>query len=147
MFGKSVACRKIFQSSHATHDRYWKCRKTGTICEADFLSKGGSGKSEFITWLRAGQKDLVYRLFPIDSVDLLINAVTEIFKHKKVDVFMINDTRTKGEKTFFNNMFEAIALGCSTIKIISFRGKIYVRVKILSKGCMAYRNLCANENC
>jgi hypothetical protein len=71
-------------------------------------SKGGSGKSEFITWLRAGQKDLVCRLLPIDSVDRLIHAVTEISKHEKVDVFMIDDTRTQGDKTSFNNMFEAI---------------------------------------
>ena len=68
-------------------------------------TKGGSGKSEFITWLRAGQKDLICRLLPIDSVDRLIHAVTEISKHEKVDVFMIDDTRTQGA---FNNMFEAI---------------------------------------
>ena len=71
-------------------------------------TRGGSGKSEFITWLRAGQKDLVCRLLPIDSVDRLVHAVTEISKHEKVDVFMIDDTRTRGEKTSFKNMFEAI---------------------------------------
>ena len=42
---------------------------------------------------------------------------------------------------------ETIALGCSTIKIIPFRGKIYVCVKIVSQGCMSYRNLCAGEGC
>ncbi len=47
-------------------------------------SKGGSGKSEFLQWLRAGQKDLVCRLLPIDSVDRLVHAVTEISKHKIV---------------------------------------------------------------
>ena len=71
-------------------------------------TKGGSGKSEFITWLRAGQKDLICRLLPIDSVDRLMHAVTEITKREKVDVFMIDDTRTKGDGTSFNNMFEAI---------------------------------------
>jgi hypothetical protein len=71
-------------------------------------SKGGSGKSEFLQWLRAGQKDLVCRLLPIDSVDRLVHAVTEISKHEKVDVFMIDDTRAQGDKTSFNNMFEAI---------------------------------------
>ena len=35
----------------------------------------------------------------MDSVDRLIHAVTEISKHEKVDVFMIDA---------FNNMFEAI---------------------------------------
>ena len=44
----------------------------------------------------------------MDSVDRLIHAVTEISKHEKVDVFMIDDTRTQGEKTSFKNMFEAI---------------------------------------
>jgi len=42
---------------------------------------------------------------------------------------------------------ETLALGCSSIKIIPFRGKIYVYVKIISKGCMAYRNLCVGEGC
>lgn len=42
---------------------------------------------------------------------------------------------------------ETLALGCSTIKIIPFRGRIYVCVKIISKGCMTYRNLCAGESC
>jgi hypothetical protein len=38
---------------------------------------------------------------------------------------------------------ERIALCCSTIKIIPFRGG----AKIISKGCMSYRNLCAGEGC
>lgn len=42
---------------------------------------------------------------------------------------------------------ETIALGCSTIKIIPYRGRIYVCAKIISKGCMSYRNLCAEEGC
>lgn len=42
---------------------------------------------------------------------------------------------------------ETIAFGCSTIKIIPFRGRIYVCAKIVSKGCMSYRNLCAGEGC
>lgn len=42
---------------------------------------------------------------------------------------------------------ETIALGCSTIKIIPFRGRVYVCAKIVSKGCMAYRNLCAGDGC
>jgi len=74
-------------------------------------SKGGSGKSEFLQWLRAGQKDLVCQLLPIDSIDLvdrLVRAVTEILKHEKVDVFMIDDTQTQGETISFTNMFEAI---------------------------------------
>lgn len=42
---------------------------------------------------------------------------------------------------------ESIALGCSIIKAIPFRGKLYTSAKIISKGCMAYRNLCASEGC
>lgn len=42
---------------------------------------------------------------------------------------------------------EAVAVCCSTIKIIPFRGRIYVGAKILSKGCMSYRNACAGEGC
>jgi hypothetical protein len=42
---------------------------------------------------------------------------------------------------------EIIALGCSTIKIIPYRGTIYIYAKIVSKGCMSYRNLCAGEGC
>ena len=42
---------------------------------------------------------------------------------------------------------ETIAFGCSTIKMIPFRGRIYVGAKIVSKGCMTYRNLCAGEGC
>lgn len=42
---------------------------------------------------------------------------------------------------------ETIALGCSTIKLIPYRGKIYIFAKIISNGCMSYRNLCAGEGC
>lgn len=42
---------------------------------------------------------------------------------------------------------ETIALGCSTFRFIPYRGRIYVCVKIVSKGCMTYRNNCAGEGC
>lgn len=42
---------------------------------------------------------------------------------------------------------EAIALSCSTIKVIPFRGRIYVGAKIVSKGCMSFRNACVGEGC
>lgn len=42
---------------------------------------------------------------------------------------------------------ETVALCCSTIKGIPFRGRIYVGAKIVSKGCMAFRNACAGEGC
>jgi hypothetical protein len=42
---------------------------------------------------------------------------------------------------------EAIALCCSTIKVIPFRGRIYVCAKIVSKGCISFRNACVGEGC
>jgi hypothetical protein len=42
---------------------------------------------------------------------------------------------------------ESVALCCSTIKIIPYRGRIYVGAKIISKGCMTFRNACAGEGC
>ena len=42
---------------------------------------------------------------------------------------------------------EMTALLCSTVKVIPFRGKIYVGTKIVSKALMAYRNACAGEGC
>ena len=42
---------------------------------------------------------------------------------------------------------EAIALCCSTVKIIPCRGRIYVGAKIISRGCIAFRNACAGEGC
>lgn len=42
---------------------------------------------------------------------------------------------------------ESVALLCSTIPIIPYRGRIYLGVKTISRGCMTYRNLCAGDNC
>jgi hypothetical protein len=42
---------------------------------------------------------------------------------------------------------ETIALGCTLIKFIPYRGDLYVYAKLLSLGCMAYRNICAGEGC
>ena len=42
---------------------------------------------------------------------------------------------------------ETVALCCSTIKVIPFRGRIYVGAKIISKGCISFRDACAGEGC
>lgn len=42
---------------------------------------------------------------------------------------------------------ETVALACSVISIIPFRGRMYVGAKIISQSCMSFRNLCANEGC
>jgi hypothetical protein len=44
---------------------------------------------------------------------------------------------------FVSGRCETIALCCSTIKIILFRGRISVSAKVISKGSMAFRNACA----
>ena len=48
---------------------------------------------------------------------------------------------------FLSGTCEMAALLCSTVKVIPFRGKIYVGTKIVSKTLMAYRNACAGEGC
>ena len=42
---------------------------------------------------------------------------------------------------------QTVALCCSVVKIIPYRGRIYIGVKILSKGCMCFRDACAGEGC
>lgn len=42
---------------------------------------------------------------------------------------------------------ESVALCCSTFKFIPFRGRVYVGAKIISRGCMSFRNACAGEGC
>lgn len=69
---------------------------------------GGSGKSEFVKWLRIGQNKVETRKLPIDSVDRLVSAVVTITKQKSIDLFVIDDTRTQGKETNFEDMFEAI---------------------------------------
>ena len=48
---------------------------------------------------------------------------------------------------FISGTCETVALCCSMVKVIPFRGRIYVCAKVVSKGCMSYRNLCASEGC
>lgn len=69
---------------------------------------GGSGKSEFIKWLCIGQKKLKVIKLPISSVTQLISAVADVTKKNTIDVFVIDDTRTKGADTNFEDMFEVI---------------------------------------
>jgi hypothetical protein len=69
---------------------------------------GGSGKSEFIKWLSIGQKQLKVKKLPISSVTQLVSAVADITKKHEIDVFVIDDTRTKGADTNFEDMFEVI---------------------------------------
>ena len=42
---------------------------------------------------------------------------------------------------------EAIALGYSTMKRMPFRGRIYLSSKLISRGCITFRNACTGEGC
>lgn len=69
-----------------------------------------------------------------------------------VIAFKTTKDAARGDKTctslcLISAACETVALGCSTVKIIPFRGRIYVGCKILSKGCMTFRNLCASDGC
>ena len=42
---------------------------------------------------------------------------------------------------------ETVTLCCSMVKVISFRGHIYVSTKVVSQECMTFRNACVGEGC
>ena len=69
---------------------------------------GNTGKSFFQKYLRIGQRDITVRKLPVSTVDRLISAVTKIVKSDKIDLFMINLTRTQGEEQSFKDLFAAI---------------------------------------
>lgn len=69
---------------------------------------GNSGKSYFLKWLRTGQKDLIARKLPVNSVDRLISAVSKITEKEKVDLLMVDLTRTQGEDQSFKDLFAAL---------------------------------------
>lgn len=59
---------------------------------------------------------------------------------------------TRGDKVctglcLVSGACEIIALSCSTINVIPYRGRIYLYAKTISRGCMTYRNICAGEGC
>lgn len=96
----------VLSIKNETHPNHKLFRDRYIIWVSD--PKGGSGKSEFIKWLATGQNLIETRKLPIDSVDRLISAVCSVTQTKKVDLFIIDDTRTKGKDTTFDDMFEAI---------------------------------------
>jgi hypothetical protein len=42
---------------------------------------------------------------------------------------------------------ETVTFSCSTVKLIPYRGRIYIGYKIISRSCMSWRNACAKEGC
>lgn len=71
-------------------------------------SSGNTGKSWFQKWLRMGQKALVVRSLPVSSVERLISAVHILNKTLKVDLYVIDFTRTRGESQSYEDLFSAI---------------------------------------
>lgn len=69
---------------------------------------GNTGKSFFQKWLRIGQKQLVARKLPVSSVDRLISAVTKLSEQTKVDVYMINLTKTRGSDQSYDDLFATL---------------------------------------
>lgn len=69
---------------------------------------GNTGKSFFQKWLRVGQKELVARKLPVTSVDRLVSAVTKVTDQVKVDIFMVNLTKTQGSDQSLDDLFAII---------------------------------------
>lgn len=69
---------------------------------------GNTGKSVFLKWLRTGQKQLLVRKLPVNSVDRLLSAINLINKQNAVDLFVIDLTRTQAKTQSFEDLFAAI---------------------------------------
>lgn len=66
---------------------------------------GNTGKSFFQKWLRVGQKYIVARKLPVSTVERPVTKVTE---HIKVELFMINLTKTKGSDQSLDDLFATL---------------------------------------
>ena len=69
---------------------------------------GCTGKSKFQKWLRLGQRDLIARKLPVSSVERLISAVKKLTREQKVDVLMINLTKSRGQDQSLTDVFATI---------------------------------------
>lgn len=69
---------------------------------------GNTSKSTLLKWLRVGQKEIISRKLPVSSVEHLISAVSKVTADRKIDLFMINLTRTRGEDQSFKDLFSSI---------------------------------------
>ena len=86
------------------NDKNFRGRKV--IWLEDF--KGNTGKSTLLKWLRIGQKEIISRKLPVSSTERLISAVSKVTSETKIDLFMINLTRSQGEEQSFKDLFSAI---------------------------------------
>lgn len=69
---------------------------------------GGAGKSTFSKFLSFGQKDWKVKKLPIDKPDRIRMAVCKIVQKEDVEMFTFDFTRTRGEDTSVNDLFQVI---------------------------------------
>lgn len=70
--------------------------------------QGNTGKFTLLKWLRIGRKEIISRKLPISLTERLISAVSKVTSETKIDLFMINLTRSQGEEQSFKDLFSAI---------------------------------------
>jgi hypothetical protein len=69
---------------------------------------GGAGKSTFSKYLSFGQKDWKVKKLPIENPSRIRMAVCKILQKEDVDMFTFDFTRTMGEETSMNNLFQVV---------------------------------------
>lgn len=69
---------------------------------------GGAGKSTFLKYMSFGQKDWRVKKLPIDKPDRIRMAICKIVQKEDVDIFAFDFTRTHGEDTSVNDLFQII---------------------------------------
>ena len=71
---------------------------------------GGQGKSTFIQYLATNERKFGMGIekLPIDRPDRVRSAIIKLSKKKNVDVYMFDFTRTRGDDTRLNDLFEVI---------------------------------------
>ena len=71
-------------------------------------ANGGAGKSTFSKYLSFGQKDWKVKKLPIETPSRIRMAVCKILQKEDVDMFAFDFTRTMGEETSMNNLFQVV---------------------------------------
>jgi hypothetical protein len=70
--------------------------------------QGGAGKSTFLKHLSFGQEDWKVKKLPIDKPDRIRMAICKIVQKEDVDIFAFDFTRTRGEDTSMNDLFQVV---------------------------------------
>ena len=69
---------------------------------------GGAGKSRFLRHLSFGQQNWKVKKLPVDKPDRIRMAVCKIVQKEDVDIFTFDFTKTRGEETSMNDLFQAV---------------------------------------